>query len=229
MDINSALVAFVDYSARNVTLLAVAFCMGLVNPVGAVTVTIDSAGDPGATFSYDNEITTVSEFSRAGDDTVLTFSTPVGADGLPQDFTVFQITSLAGGAVTLTETITNSGADPLKEWVEQLFALEVSEDVSVSWGSPTASVAGSWTETLIFGQVPALTFNFSELLLPNQSVTLTKVINYSGPMNDPLSGVQTVSFGAALPIPSALILFGSAIMGLGLLGRRRWIQIEERS
>lgn len=197
--------------------------------VGAATVQVTSNG---AILVYDDAFTSGVTLSRSGDTVELALSTSVNPDALPDDVIGLQVLNVAGPSVTLVETITNSGAFPWHEWVEEPFHVlnplsppatlvpSWASYASVAFGSSSA-VAGTFEEILLLGVVPGLVFRFDTPLLPGESFRLQKTLTYGGPFNDPIAGVQVLSFGAALPAPPAVWLLGSAVVGLLVLARRK--------
>lgn len=186
--------------------------------VGAATVQLTSNG---AILVYDTDFTSVSTFSRTNDQVDLALRTTVTPDGIPDDIIGLQIVNVGGSTITLAETITNSGLYPWHEWAEEAFGVPFSSSVP-TWGSYGSSVAGTFDppESLLdLGW--GLVFRFDSPLLPGQSFTLTKTLTYSGVTGNVDAGVQILSFGAALPVPPAVWLLGSALVGLVALTRRR--------
>jgi hypothetical protein len=199
--------------------------------VGAATVQLSSNG---AVLVYDDAFTSVSTFSRSGDSVEVAFGTSVNPDALPDDIIGLQVLNVAGSSITLVETITNSGAFPWHEWVEEPFNVinplnpPATFTLAPSWASyasvgfgANSAVAGTFEEVLLLGVIPGLVFRFDTPLLPGESFRLEKTLTYGGPFGDPIAGVQVLSFGAALPLPSAVWLLGSAFVGLFVLMRRK--------
>lgn len=197
--------------------------------VGAATVQLTSNE---AVLVYDDAFTSVSTFTRTNDTVELAFGTSVNPDALPDDVIGLQVLNVAGSSITLVETITNSGAFPWHEWVEEPFnvinPLNPPATLAPSWASYasvafgiSSAVAGTFEEVLLLGVIPSLVFRFDTPLLPGESFRLQKTLTYGGPFDDEEAGVQVLSFGAALPLPSAVWLLGSAFVGLFVLMRRR--------
>lgn len=200
--------------------------------VGAATVQLTSNG---AILVYDTDFTTVSIFSRSGDSVELVFGTSVNPDALPDDIIGMQILDVGGPSITLIETITNSGAYPWHEWVEEPFNVvnplnppDPSAGLAPSWASyasvdfgSNSAVPGTFEIVPLLGVIPGLVFRFDTPLLPGESFRLQKALTYGGPLDDPDAGVQILSFGAALPVPPAVWLLGSALVGLVALTRQR--------
>ncbi|MCC6697435.1 MAG: hypothetical protein IT365_17530 [Candidatus Hydrogenedentes bacterium] len=197
--------------------------------VGAATVQLTSNG---AILVYDDAFTSDVTLSRTNDTVEFALSTSVNPDAVPDDIIGLQILNVAGSSITLAETITNSGAFPWHEWVEEPFnvvnPLNPPTTLAPSWASyasvafgSSSAVAGTFEEVLLLGVIPGLVFRFDTPLLPGESFRLQKTLTYGGPFNDDEAGVQVLSFGAALPLPSAVWLLGSAFVGLFVLMRRK--------
>ena len=85
----------------------------------------------------------------------------------------------------------------------------VGKDVLV--GSPSGA-----TNTGTDGSVYAVHFDTQELIFIFSGATGITLSNFTA---NGLSNI--VAFGAAVPLPPALVLFSSALVGMGILGRRR--------
>lgn len=218
-----------DRSRLFAAVSAFALLLLFASVVGAATVELTSND---AVLVYDDAFTSVSTFSRSGDSVELAFGTSVNPDALPDDVIGLQVLNVAGSTITLVETITNSGAFPWHEWVEEPFnvinPLDPPATLAPSWASyasvafgSNSAVPGTFEEILVLGVIPGLVFRFDTPLLPGESFRLEKTLTYGGPFNDGEAGVQVLSFGAALPLPSAVWLLGSAFVGLFVLMRRK--------
>jgi hypothetical protein len=213
-------------------ILAVASIMTGLALSSAVSAAILTSND--GFISYDDTLTSVTSFERVGDQINTEFGTAVDAEGVFVDLIAIGLTNLTGTTITLNETITNTGLFPWHEWVEEPFGLpdglgfpsfvSWSSYDSVAFGSSSAR-AGTFEEIVVLGIVPALVFNFATPLLPGESFALSKQIAFTGTLNDLDAGVQVLSFGAALPLPPAILLFAAGLSGLGIFGfSRRRIQ-----
>jgi hypothetical protein len=200
-------------------LAVIACALWVVTPVVEAATVQDTSND--AILVYDNAFTTVTTFVRTNDHIDLALSTSTTPDALPDDVIGLQVLNVAGSSITLAETITNGGPYPWHEWVEEAFGVPFFSEVP-TWGSYSSSVAGTFDppEDLL-GLGWGLVFRFDSPLLPGESFTLQKTLTYAGLTGDLDAGVQVLSFGAALPVPPAVWLLGSALLGLFGLMRRK--------
>lgn len=185
-----------------------------------------------AVLEYDDAVTIVTNFVRTDDHVDIALGTTIRPDGIFNDLIRLQVLNVGGASITLTETITNLGTAPWEEWGELPADIvnplnPAPGFVPVSWSSfdtvpfdGDPATPGTFEEVTVL-ELTSLVFRMSTPLEVGESFTLAKELAYAGALNDPLSGVQVLSFGAALPIPAAAYLFGSALLGLGLLCRRR--------
>ena len=125
------------------------------------------------------------------------------------------------GTVTLTETITNTGATPWNGWSESIWDESAAPlygpfnpGPNVSWNSVASSRAGTAAIDSVLGVASYL---FDSPVLQGETFTLTKTFSYA-------SGVYAIEIGeipSAVPVPAALPLMLSGLVGLGFATRRK--------
>jgi hypothetical protein len=121
------------------------------------------------------------------------------------------------GTIHFSETITNTNTNGALDWEEWAQTAVPIGTGSISWSNLQADKSGFATDVSAQLGVPGIVWNFSPLLAPGESVLITKDLSFTS-----YTGSVLVSYlPAALPLPPAVWLLGSALAAIVMITRRR--------